>query len=410
MSFREQINGWTKRFVFLPIVGVLLAAIVLLWFALAPLSNLLVRAAIVLVVAALSGVAAWWWRGAAMRVGEEMISSIGRVIVAGDWVLRMGMGKSPIANVDADADLLTEGEQGGVPGIVGPLEEWLQSAGSSGEGEGQMSAAPSDSQRDMELAKEFQQAFLNRRYPKVPEVHVQGRLRLEFYHRYEPAMALGGDFFNIMTVAPDCAGVFIADVMGHGTRSALITSMLRTLIGELEHQSRNAPHFLTELNRQFCAILQSLPSPLFASACYFVPDTTARVATYSSAGHPAPFMVRSYLKRVTRLEVPPPRGTALGVIPNETYSGGHVRLMPGDVFLFFTDGVYEAHNQEGEEFGVKRMEEILKKLIYRGAHEMVDGLMTAVKEFVGNAPIIDDICLVAVEVTEKAVGAADTRA
>jgi sigma-B regulation protein RsbU (phosphoserine phosphatase) len=309
------------------------------------------------------------------------------------------MGQSP---VDRLGWAKSFARRSGGPGeLVWELEEWLRAAQeSSGE-----EAVPrvGEVHRDLELAKEFQQAYLNRPYPRIPQVHVEGRLRLAFYHRYEPALALGGDFFDIVTLAPDCAGVFIADVMGHGTRSALITAILRTLIGDLQHQGRNAPHFLTELNKQFCEMLRTIPNPLFASACYFVPDTTARVATFSSAGHPSPFIVRSYLQRVSRLNVPPPHGSALGLIDSEKYTGGHVRLNPGDVFLFFTDGVYEAHNAAGEEFGISRIEGILNKLIYKGGKAIVDGIMEAVKEFAGDEPVMDDICMVSVEVSEKAM-------
>jgi serine phosphatase RsbU (regulator of sigma subunit) len=258
-------------------------------------------------------------------------------------------------------------------------------------------------QRDLELAKDFQMAMLERPYPRVPEIHVEGRLRLDFHHRYEPASALGGDFFDIVTLGPDCAGILVADVMGHGTRSALITSILRTLLGDLVQQGRNAPHFLNEINKQFCGLLKSVPNPIFASAYYFVADTTARVATYSSAGHPPPFHMRRSLGRITRLKLPPPHGTALGVIPDESYPGGHCRLMPEDVFIFYTDGVYEAHNAKGEEFGVERMGKVLRKLMYKpSCREIVDGLLASVKDFVGEEPVADDICIVAVEVTTRA--------
>jgi serine phosphatase RsbU (regulator of sigma subunit) len=317
------------------------------------------------------------------------------VMLAGDWALRHARGSAPLETGDAPAADPDPARYT----VVAELEKWL---GQARETKGSDTHHGSvEMRRDLELAKEFQQAYLNRPYPRVPEVHVEGRLRLIFSHRYEPALALGGDFFDIFTLAQDCAGVFVADVMGHGTRSALITAILRTLIGDLQHQGRNATHFLTELNKQFCSMLKTVPNPLFASAYYFVPDTTGRVATYSSAGHPAPFHVRSSLGRITRLEVPPPRGSALGLVPDETYSGGHVRLVPGDVFLFFTDGLYEAHNEEGEEFGITRMEEVIHKHIYRGGKTIANAIIEEAHAFAGNQPIADDICIVAVEVTDK---------
>jgi hypothetical protein len=111
--------------------------------------------------------------------------------------------------------------------------------------------------------------------------------------------------------------------MGHGTRSALIVSILRTLIAELSRRGRNAPHFLRELNNNFCAMLKTLPSPFFASASYFVADTTSRVANYAFAGHPPPFYLHRATGRVTRLEIPKPQGAAMGLIPHEEYGGGH---------------------------------------------------------------------------------------
>jgi serine phosphatase RsbU (regulator of sigma subunit) len=253
--------------------------------------------------------------------------------------------------------------------------------------------------RDLEMATEFQQAFLNRPYPVIPEVHVEGRLRLEFNHRYLPALAMGGDFFDIAQVGPDCAGILVADVMGHGTRSALIVSILRTLIAEQTRRGRNAPHFMRELNTNFCAMLKTLPSPFFASAAYFVADTTSRVATYSIAGHPPPFYLHRATGRVSRLEVPKPQSAAMGLLPTEEYGAATVRLNPGDAFLFFTDGVYEVANHNGEEFGLARMEKILRTHVYRSTPEILEAIVKSIHEFAEGEPIADDICLIVVDIT-----------
>jgi len=280
------------------------------------------------------------------------------------------------------------------------LEEWL--GGIRRAAEDELAAHTAEMQRDLQLAREFQMAYLERPAPQVPVVHVEGRLRLVFHHIYHPALALGGDFFDILSLGPDAAGILIADVMGHGTRSALITAMLRTLVGDLSSLGRNARHFLTELNRQFCEVLKAIPSPLFASAFYFVADTTARVGTYSSAGHPSPFHVRRSVGRISRLEVPEPHGAALGLIPEEKYTGGHVRLIDGDLFLFFTDGVYEARNSRGEEFGIERLESVLRSTLYHGGEQILRQIYDSVLQFVGDEPVADDICMVAVEITTSA--------
>lgn len=254
---------------------------------------------------------------------------------------------------------------------------------------------------DLELARDFQLAYLNRPYPQIPETHFEGRLRLEFDHIYEPATALGGDFFDIMPLATDTAGVFVADVMGHGARSALITAMLRTVLRDLKSQGRNARHYITEVNKAMCEMMCGFPQPLFASAFYFVPDTTSRVATFTTAGHPAPYHINRNTGRLTRLRVPAPHGAALGLMPKEEYTGGHVRLIDNDAYVFFTDGTYEAANADGEEYGLARMEETIRKCMYKDIRTIVKTLNQSIRQFAGDTPLADDICIVAVGVTSK---------
>lgn len=319
------------------------------------------------------------------------------VLKAGEWALNRALGRRIVPD---------ETEKGsGIAGALAPvqqnLDDWLK--GLVEEMHDQQKTQTLELQRDMSLAQDFQMAYMDRPYPSVPAVHVPGHLRLSFAHRYQPASALGGDFYNIVTLASDCAGIFVADVMGHGTRSALITAIVRTLMDDLVPQGRNARHFIKELNRQFCLLLQNVPGTMFASAFYFVADTTSRVATFASAGHPSPIYVHRGLGQLHRLDVPMPRGAAIGVIPEEDYTAGYCRLNDSDLFVFFTDGLFEAHNAAGEEFGIQRMEKTLLKLMYQPAKVVVDGLMDAVLAFVGNEPVADDICIVAAEVSDKAV-------
>lgn len=338
-----------------------------------------------------NGLCRWYFNRLITAPHMEMLE-------AGDWILRTAMGRHTALSAPAapgtTRNIIPEASP-----LQRQLQKWLRDLLQNLQDE--HISQTYEMQRDLNLARDFQRAYIDRAYPKIPAVHVEGRLRLDFYHHYEPALALGGDFYNILTLAADSAGVFIADVMGHGTRSALITAIIRTLIDDLAPQGRNARHFVTEMNKLFCGLLRSVPNPLFASAFYFVADTTARVGTFSSAGHPAPFHIRRSVGRVTRLEVPMPRGVALGLLPNETYTGGYCRLIDGDVFVFFTDGVYEARNVHGEEFGIVRMEQTLRELMYKNAKDLVEGLMDAISRFVGYEPLSDDLCVVAVEVTTK---------
>jgi serine phosphatase RsbU (regulator of sigma subunit) len=333
------------------------------------------------------------------RMQQRVLKPLAQRVHAGDWVMRNALVRSPQSRL---ADIAEQHRAVDSERLIEQLDEWL--AGYEKEFHDEVNLRTAKMRHDLDLARDFQRAILERPYPRVPDVYVKGRLRLEFCHSYHPASALGGDFFNIIKLGRSTAGIFVADVMGHGTRSALITSMLRTLIGDLMGLGRNAPHFLSEMNKQFHGILLSVPNPLFASAFYFVADTTARVATYSSAGHPPPYHIRRHVGHVSRLTVPPPRGAALGAIADEEYSGGHCRLVKDDVFIFYTDGVYEAFNSAREEFGVHRMEKALKKHMYGSLQDIVDGLLRAVLEFAGDEPMADDVCIVGMEVTTRAPG------
>lgn len=366
-------------------------------------SALWIAVGILAAFSAVSGLAGRGWLVFCRRSFARCVAAPQtELLEAGDWILRTALSRPSALKAVQDSAGGSDPHKAAVEAtaVQKELQKWLH--GLLKDLQEEYASHTHEMQRDLGLARDFQQAYMDRAYPKIPAVHVEGRLRLDFYHRYEPALALGGDFYNIMTLGPDCAGVFVSDVMGHGTRSALITAIIRTLIDDLESQGRNARHFLTEMNRQFCGLLKSVPNPLFASAFYMVADTTAHVATYSSAGHPAPFHLRRSVGRVMRMEVPMPRGAALGMIPDEKYTGGYCRLTDGDVFVFFTDGVYEAHNTHGEEFGIARMEDVLQRLMYKSAKEIVDGLMDAIATFVSYEPIMDDICIVAIEVTTKA--------
>lgn len=317
---------------------------------------------------------------------RQFFEPLRETLDSGVWVLRTAFGR------------------GGVGGRTTPIQKELASwyALMQQELQRQHTSLSVDVTRDLEMATEFQQAFLKRQKPNIPEVHLPGRLRLEFAYRYQPALAMGGDFFDIQALATDTAGIFVGDVMGHGTRSALIVAILRTLIADQSKRGRNAPHFLREMNNEFSALLRELPQPFFASAAYFVADTTARVATYSVAGHPPPFHLHREFGRVMRLDVPKPQGAALGLIMNEEYGGGSVRLNDGDAFIFFTDGVYEAANASGEEFGFARLEKVIRANVYRSSREILDSIMDAITVFCGTQPVADDVCLLAVDVTTTA--------
>lgn len=333
-----------------------------------------------------------WWRTSryVLSLGKEARD-------AGMFAMRHAFGR-----VKDDDPILKEfpwvrdpQEQGGRASEL--IRAWLEKTSA----EAASSAPDQELAMDLEMAKEFQMSLVNRPYPEVPTVHVEGRLRLEFHHRYKPAMAIGGDFFQITPISNDCAGIFIADVVGHGVRSALLTGVLRALILNLQPIARNASFYLKEMNRQFSEILKAFHTPVFTTAFYWVADTTARVANFACAGHPAPLLVNRDKARVSRLNAPLPHGAALGLLDDQEYPGETVRLIDGNTFIFYTDGVFECRNGAGEEFGIARLEKVIQANVYKDGPQILDAIIDALETFAAGAPQEDDICLVAVDVTTK---------
>ena len=106
-------------------------------------------------------------------------------------------------------------------------------------------------QGDLDMARDFQQAFLPRNYPCVPTQGEDDSLTLNFHHLYQAALSVSGDFCHVIKLSDHRVGVFIADVMGHGTRSALVTAILRTLLHGLTTKANEPGHFLRPLIKSF---------------------------------------------------------------------------------------------------------------------------------------------------------------
>ncbi len=164
-------------------------------------------------------------------------------------------------------------------------------------------------ERDLDFARQFQQSLMPDalHYPQLPDAS----LRLNFHYIYQPAMSLGGDFFDVLKLSQHRAGVFIADVMGHGARSALVTAILRTLFQELALETPEPGALLTRLNARFHTIVQGSQQFLFVSACYLILDTEHSQVQFASAGHPAPLWADDARERVAFLEDERCTGAAL---------------------------------------------------------------------------------------------------
>lgn len=253
---------------------------------------------------------------------------------------------------------------------------------------------------DLTMARQVQQALLPQQYPTVPAGAPPERSLLRFAHRWIPSSAVAGDFFAVLPVSATSAAVLLCDVMGHGVRAALVAALIHGLVREWRGLAAAPDRFLTEINRGLQAMLSRSGDLVFVTAAYLVIDVAHGELRLANAGHPYPLLLR-HEGAVSELTVGPEgSGPALGMLPDEVYAAATVPLSPGDRVFVFTDGLYEAADAQGEEFGPARLRAALAAQAGLATPALLDGLLTTVKAFgaaAGGGGFADDICILGVD-------------
>jgi sigma-B regulation protein RsbU (phosphoserine phosphatase) len=261
---------------------------------------------------------------------------------------------------------------------------------------------------DLNMAREIQQVFLPQQFPTFPPGAAPADSALRFYHRYEPASAVGGDFFNVFAVSDTVAGVFICDVMGHGLRAALVTAIMRGLVEELVPATAADPgQFLTELNHSLQVILSRMEEPIMATAFYLTADVGRSELRFASAGHPSPLRLRRSAGTVDSLrDCDGRQGPALGLFAASVYPTCRCDLAANDLLVLFTDGLYEVEGAAHTEFGLRQLREAVRRRTALPAAKLFDEVLDEVKRFSARHEFEDDVCLVGVEVMRTGLNAA----
>jgi len=253
---------------------------------------------------------------------------------------------------------------------------------------------------DFNMAREIQQIFLPHQYPVVPRGAPPSAAALKFCHRYLPAAAVGGDFFNIFPVGDTAAGVFVCDVMGHGMRAALVTAIMRGLLEELMPVAADAGRFLYEINRSLHAILRRTREPFIATAFYLIADVATREIRYASAGHPSPLSIERPQQHVEPLKNWDARhGPALGLFERPAYATCPHPISGGEVFFLCTNGCYEANSSRNEELGQPRLLTSVRRHLSLTTDALLDSVIRDVQQFSGSTEFEDDVCLIGIDVT-----------
>lgn len=236
------------------------------------------------------------------------------------------------------------------------------------------------------MAREVQQALMPQEYPDIPG--------LKFSHKYIPTFAVGGDFFDIQELSSGVVEIFFSDAMGHGPQAAMITGVIKTLLTQLSSRLASPGYLLSQMNERFHHLMASSGLPIFVTAFCIVIDVPNSKYTYSTAGHPAPFLIQDGQSRIEQLTSSP--GPALGMIPNTFYESYQRELENGDMLFFFTDGLQELMNKDDVQFGTEELQRAILNNTHLPPHSFVEAIMYAADAFADGLSNFDDITILAV--------------
>jgi sigma-B regulation protein RsbU (phosphoserine phosphatase) len=234
---------------------------------------------------------------------------------------------------------------------------------------------------ELQRAREIQESLLPKVIPQLPGFEVASA--------WQPARAVGGDYFDVLKLGENRLAICIADVSGKGVPAALlmanVQASLRASVRDLDSPAR----VCGIINRMLC---ESIAGDKFVTFFCGVLDAGTRTFRYCNAGHPYPMLVSSGAVRTLDQG-----GAVLGVFPAWTYQDSSVDLRSGDRLLLFTDGITEAEAPDGEEFGTEKVAAFAKAHAANSAAKINQQLLAQVTEFCG-AQFRDDATLLVLAV------------
>jgi len=247
-------------------------------------------------------------------------------------------------------------------------------------------------ERELQVAREVQAGLLPRETPHL--------LGWEFAAHWKPAREVAGDFYDFIPVniaqaakrePSQGVGIVIADVTDKGMPAALFMALVRSIVRASMTQADTVTDGITHANRLICA---DSTNGMFVTLFYAQIHPAATDLIYVNAGHNPPLLYRSATRELIELKR---TGMALGVLEASPYTQRTAQLNSGDLVLLYTDGVTDARDARGQEFGLDRLRQVI---LDRGGGSAADVLSTldqAVGEFTGATTPFDDITVVVVK-------------
>ncbi len=245
-------------------------------------------------------------------------------------------------------------------------------------------------ERELDFARRVQSALL----PVDPPKRTKG---IDLGARFEPARQIGGDLYDYLSPDPSTLVIAVGDVSGKGVPAALYGAFAGELV-----RSRTFRRRFTTIRSSPSGVLASMNTILherrleeyFCVLCYAAFDFKKRQLVIANSGLPYP--IRRSEGVTAPIQLP---GVPLGSFPATTYEELTFDLKAGDLFVFCTDGIYEAENHLGHEFGASRLMKVVDRLAGESAQAIVNGIFEAVHLFRREGPAADDMTAVALKIT-----------
>ncbi|MCE9620585.1 MAG: PP2C family protein-serine/threonine phosphatase [Planctomycetes bacterium] len=242
--------------------------------------------------------------------------------------------------------------------------------------------------REMQIVADIQRSLLPVSLPEIPG------LRLAAH--YQTSTQAGGDYYDFFPLPGGKWGILIADVSGHGTPAAVFMAVTHSIAHTHDGPPEPPGRLLSFINHHLTA-RYTTGSGTFVTAFYGIYDPAKRSITYASAGHPTP-RVRHADGSIDPLNSV--SGLPLGINPDERYDETTATFKNGDVVVFYTDGITEAHGSGVIElFGTERLDKAIRPCV-SGPGQFLEATLKAVDEFTRGAPANDDRTLLVMQVAD----------
>jgi sigma-B regulation protein RsbU (phosphoserine phosphatase) len=237
-------------------------------------------------------------------------------------------------------------------------------------------------ERDLALARELQFRLLPHSLPKLPNLEVAAK--------FAPARAIGGDLYDFVNYSLDRMGMVIGDVSGKGAPAAIYAALVSGILRSHAPIEPGPAEMLRAVN---FSLGERRIEGQFVSLIYAVWDDRSRSVKIANSGLPRPLYCHD-----GRIEVIEATGLPLGLFDDAEYDEITFKAKPGDMFIFFSDGIMDARNQAGDMFGRHRTEAIIAECVNISAECVVKSLFKAVTDHAAGEEAFDDETVVAIRV------------